>query len=662
MCGVAGFYRKNSYDSVMAERDLADLTSMLVNRGPDGQDYWIETDSSVAFSHTRLAIQGLGSQGTQPKISSSGRYVLTFNGEIYNHLPLRSALPLDVMNRLRQFSSDAVTLIELIEHFGIRQVVPKLRGMFAFAVYDRNERRLTLVRDSYGEKPLYVFNPPSGGETVYFSSSIKSFRNLNGFTGIHDEVGLEQYRNFGMTISPTTFFKNVRSVKPGTIQEYTMTGCKNSHSGGISEKTFTYIAESEDPIHPKSQIDTESHLTDLVHEAIVEACISDVDVGCFLSGGVDSTIVAAIASDALGYPLKSFSIGFPNTPHDESHYARSVASQLNLEHHEINFSAREFGEYADKCFDAYDEPFSDMSCIPTLAMAEFSSKKVKLVLTGDGGDEFFAGYDRHVTLPKIFKLLSFMPSPVRKLISRTLDLCTPNQLAVYYRFMQLGRFSSSADYGEFLRKFEKIRRFIDTEPSVEALYLTNLIKTKMSYRSDAQKSPLNLLNLPTCPWSENEAMNDMDPVAKILNLDQRIYLPNDIFRKSDASTMRFGLESRSPFANPLITNFANNLSTSEKIIKKESKHLLRKIARTKVSAALIDRPKKGFGVPLDRWMRNELKGWCYDHLMTAAANEDLFEKKLIVSAWNQHQRRELNNSEFLWLIISYQCWEKNEFI
>ena len=656
MCGIAGFYRKNSYDSGIAERDLAILTRPLFNRGPDGRDCWIDADSRVALSHTRLAIQGLGNQGSQPKISSSGRYVLTFNGEIYNHLALRSALPQEALKRVSKFSSDALTLIELIEHCGLIPIVPKLRGMFAFAVYDRKKRKLTLVRDSYGEKPLYVFRPTSRDETVYFSSSIKSFRNLNGFDGLRDEIGLEQYRNFGMTISPTTFFKNVRSVNPGTIQEYTITGGRNSSSGRISEKIFKYRPESEGLFRPESEIDIESRVTNLVHDAIVEACISDVDVGCFLSGGIDSTIVAAIASDALGYPLKSFSIGFPNTPHDESNYARSVASYLNLEHYEINLSAREFGEYADEYFDAYDEPFSDMSCIPTLAMADVSSQKVKLVLTGDGGDEFFAGYDRHVTIPKIFNLLSRIPPQLRNIITKSLNCFSPSQLTTLHKFLKLVSHSSNSDNAEFLRKFEKIKRFIDTGPSLSELYATNLLKTKKN--SGRLKSSFGLL---TDSW-EKILFNDSDPVSTILSLDQKIYLPNDIFRKSDASTMRFGLESRSPFVSPLITNFANNLSTSDKVVKMESKHLLRKIARTKVPAALIDRPKKGFGVPLDQWMRTDLKDWCYGHIIKAAKDEELFEKRIILNSWDQHITHGHNNSEFLWLIISYQCWKKHESI
>jgi len=638
MCGIAGYIGAKQTRNTAAEKILSDMCDSLEHRGPDSKGYFIDKSVGVFLGHRRLAIHDLSPQGSQPMTSWCGRYVIAYNGEIYNFLELR----IDLSEKGRKFhgTSDTEILINAIAEYGLDATLEKLVGMFAFSVFDRNEGKLYLVRDRLGEKPLYY--AMLNGQTV-FGSELKSLVCHPDWEGKLNYDVLGNYMRCGYVAAPQSIYQNCYSLLPGTYVVFDI-----QSNSKVLEKKYWDIDKiayscSQDILSDERQ--AMSLLDDLLTQSVSQKLLADVPVGAFLSGGVDSSLIVAKMCEIGTVSPKTFTIGFEEQDFNEAHHAKAISKYLKTDHTETYLTAKDSLAVIESLPDIYDEPFADSSQIPTILLSGVVRSNVTVALSGDGGDELFGGYNRYSWLQRYVHLKSKYPSSILNLVGKGMSLVNPSTINSMSRRLP-SRLSQKLVPRSLGEKILKVSHLL-TSPSLDEAYhrLTTVNpRYKRIFSESISSSEYN------APWPHSEAMM----CASLW--DQRGYLPGDILTKIDRAAMASSLETRIPFLDHRLVEFSWHCSPELKLANGQSKSILRKLLYQKVPKELIERPKSGFGVPIDRWLRGQLKNWAEDLLFGVSATKDIFNNIEVEKLWKEHQSKRANHQHALWTILMFLAW------
>jgi asparagine synthase (glutamine-hydrolysing) len=626
------------------------MADALAHRGPDDAGVWSDPGAGLVLAHRRLAILDLTPAAHQPMISGSGRFALAFNGEIYNHLHLRQQLEAShQLSRPWVGRSDTETLLAAIEAWGLEATLQRSAGMFALALWDRQERRLALARDRFGEKPLYwglVGESASLlGRRLAFASELSAFRALPDFDGAIDPAGLSAYFRLGCLPAPLTIHRGLQQLPPGHLLVLPAgpSGCAPAHLPASRPWWELIRAAAAATGTPSFAGETEAldALETVLLQAVREQAIADVPLGVFLSGGIDSSLITALLQRCASHPVRSFTIAFPEAGtgeagFDEGPQARAVAAHLGTDHTEVALTAAEARALIPSLPGLYSEPFADSSQLPThLVCREARRSGLTVALSGDGGDELFGGYNRHRLGPLLQRRFGPIPAPLRELLAKALDLWPVS-----------GR-------GLARDKRQKLVAAIRAAGSLEQLYavLTSVWPDPSTLLTRAWQPPWGAGDrgpLPPAP----------SPAERLMLADGLTYLPADILVKVDRAAMAASLETRAPFLDHRVAALAWHLPLSLKIPPRgPGKWALRRILSRHVPPALTDRPKAGFAMPIGPWLRGPLRGWAEDLLDPSLLRwQGFLRPEPIERVWKEHCSGRADHTPRLWSVLMWQAW------
>jgi asparagine synthase (glutamine-hydrolysing) len=633
MCGIAGFLAARGFFRTDAQQIIEAQTRTLLHRGPDDGGTWIDPDAGIALGHRRLSILDLSMAGHQPMVSASGRYVIILNGEIYNHLDIRARLQSAESAPCWRGHSDTETLLGSFDRWGIEFTLGLSTGMFAFAVWDRNEKMLTLARDRMGEKPLYYGR--HGGSFI-FGSELKALRVHPGFSAAIDRDVLAGYMRHGYIRAPQCIYEHTFKLLPGTYLQLPA----NQPPGSMpSPKSYWSLGEAvdqgcRDPFRGDEE-DAARILEDLLGRAVGMQSIADVSLGAFLSGGVDSSLVVALMQAQSSKPVKTFTIGFNEPRFDEAKYARAVADHLGTEHTELYVDANDAMRVIPRLPLLYDEPFGDSSAIPTYLVSQLARSKVTVSLSGDGGDELFGGYARYQRTDDIWRNVQRIPRPLRASMS--------------YGARAFGSLARASSIGPTL---QRVSRYLSASDAQECYEMQFSQHYGLPSAVLGESSGFSMRGV---PWPRSEARGAI--FNQMMTADANSYLPDDILVKVDRAAMAVGLESRIPMLDHRVVEFAWRLPLNMKVRQREGKWLLKKILRRHIPARLVDREKMGFGVPVGDWIRGPLREWAEDLLSAARLGQQgFFDARIVRARWAQYLRGGRLSSDGIWPLLMFQSW------
>ena len=615
------------------------MAGKLAHRGPDAEGIWAQPESGLGMAHRRLSIFDLSGAGAQPMQSHSGRYCIVFNGEIYNFEELRGALP---SSRWRGHS-DTEVFVEAVEAWGLKAALRRSAGMFAFALWDAHDRVLSLARDRLGEKPLYY---GIAGGALLFGSELKALTAWPEWRGDIDRDALDDYTRHGVIHAPRSIYRNVRKLPAASNLSISLAQARIA----LELKPQIYwSAQSVAEMAPSTLTDAEagSQLEVLLKRAVAGQMAADVPVGAFLSGGVDSSLTTALMQAGAGHAVKTFSIGFNESGYDEAQFAKSVAEYLGTDHTELYVTADEARAVIPALPAMFDEPFADSSQIPTYLVARFARRSVTVSLSGDGGDELFGGYNRHIWAERHWRAVQYLPLPVRMLAADTVRLFPPAVWDAVSRV--LPRRFRWTQFGDKLYKMADLVGAV-SDRQIYTLLIAQHRDSKSLVRGMEQRT---LLSGTHSLWERpGRATADNMMLA-----DAQGYLPDDIMVKVDRATMAVGLEARAPFLDHRVAEFALRLPMAQKIRNGTGKWLLRELLYRYVPKQLVERPKMGFAVPIDTWLRGPLRQWAGDLLDPARLRrEGFFHSDVVETAWREHLSGRRNWQHFLWNILMFEAW------
>jgi asparagine synthase (glutamine-hydrolysing) len=646
MCGICGFYSKSSS---FFDNTIEKMNSAISHRGPNNNGVWQDNDSGIVLGHQRLSIIDLSTAGHQPMKSNSGRFVLTYNGEIYNHLELRRELEIKNPGMKWRSNSDTETLLEGIESWGLEVVLKKIVGMFAFVLWDKKIRTLILAKDRMGEKPLYFGWQGKGINKVFiFGSELKALRAHPEFRGEINRDAIALQLRHSYIPSPYSIYKHIYKLRPGNYLELK----ENDLKVGLLPNSKPYWSVVDTAVSgvnnlpPLSEKNIKSDLEKLIQSSIKQQMMSDVPLGAFLSGGVDSSTVVALMQKTSSRPIKTFTIGFNEGDYNEANYAKKVAKHLGTDHTEMYVSAEQAMAVIPKLSTIYDEPFSDSSQIPTFLVSELAKKKVTVSLSGDGGDELFCGYNRYIESNNLWKKLRLIPLPFRKRLASLIESISPQ---TWNKLSKL--IPDSNKHSNFGDKMHKGASVLDCKELYDLYYRL------VSHWQNPNEIVLNSREPDTLLTSYKPEFPGLDSIQKMMTLDCITYLPDDILVKVDRAAMATSLETRTPFLDHRIVEYAHRIPQSSKLKNGQGKWILREILQKYVPKNLIERPKMGFGVPIDTWLRGPLKDWAESLLSeTRLRQEGYLNPDLIRIKWNEHLSEKKNWQYHLWDVLMFQAW------
>lgn len=636
----------------MRQRTLKRMTDAIAYRGPDDDGGWSDSDCRIALGHRRLAIVDLSDAGRQPMASASGRYVLVFNGEIYNHLTLRKRLEAAGQTAGWRGHSDTETLLSCFDAWGVECAVKESVGMFAFAVWDRHAQNLVLARDRLGEKPLYYGWQGQGRNASFlFASELKALRAHPACDAKINRDALCLLLRHNAIAAPYSIYEGIFKLTPGTILTVSMTrpepvvhtywSAANVARSGIAQAFSGSTSEAIEGL------DT------VLRQAVRGQMVADVPLGAFLSGGIDSSLVVALMQAQASSPVKTFSIGFEEQAYNEADYAKAVARHLGTDHTELYVSAREAMDVIPCLPDIYDEPFSDQSQIPTYLVSAMARRHVAVSLSGDGGDELFCGYERYqaaASMTALWAKIAPAPLPLRKLMARGITGLSPQ---VWDRIggvlaTALLRRTHPANLGHKLHKGAGVL----SSTSSNALY-----RSVMSHWHDPAAVVVNGHEPATVLSADTQSLDQLGSIERMMALDTLSYLPDDILVKVDRAAMAVSLETRAPFLDHRVVEFAWQLPNALKLCDGHSKWVLRQVLYRYVPRALIDRPKMGFAVPVGAWLKGPLREWAEALLDPARLrSEGYFHATAVRNKWNEHLGGTHNWEYHLWDVLMFQVW------
>jgi asparagine synthase (glutamine-hydrolysing) len=648
MCGIAGILRRGDKNQAAMVECVTRMTAALAHRGPDAGAIWTDGAAGISFGHRRLSVLDLTAAGAQPMHSDCGRFTVTFNGEIYNHLDIRCELEAIGNAPNWRGHSDTETLLYAVRTWGIERALQRFNGMFAFALWDAQTKTLTLCRDRFGEKPLFY-----GwiGADLVFASELKAFVAHPGWRGAIDRGALTAFMRYCYVPAPRTIWQGVRKLNSGSSVAFSP-----ATKADYLPRPEIYwsmrqhvVAGQRDRLTDPSEATGE--LERLLAQAVKRQLLSDVPVGAFLSGGIDSSIVVALMQAQSVRPVRTFSIGFAEAAFNEAIHARGVARHLATDHTEWIVAPSDARDVIPKLAQMYDEPFGDSSQIPTHLVASLARRSVTVALSGDAGDELFGGYNRHVWGVRLHARFRKLPVSVKRALAAVISTIAPEPsntighlagkiLPDRYRILRAG------DH------IAKIGRMMGARTSEDMYLLLSSI--------DDDPAGVVLGGAEPDSWfAEQMAEVDqpIDPLDRMTLSDALSYLTDDILQKVDRAAMSVSLETRVPFLDKDVAEFSCHAPPGMKVQNGQGKWLVRQVLDRHVPRHLIDRPKTGFSIPLDEWLRGPLKAWASDLLAPERLNgQGWFDPKRVNAVWAEHQHGGRSHGFWLWNVLMAQAW------
>lgn len=642
MCGILGFIDK----TVEVVPLVSAMLDALEHRGPDDCGFWDDQRLGVVLGQTRLSIVDLSAAGHQPMASSSGRFMIVFNGEIYNHQEIRAEISAIKSIRWKS-TTDTETLLEAIELFGVESALKKTIGMFALAIWDKQEETLSLARDRLGEKPLYYATTPKG---MVFSSELKGMRCHPSIDFIIDRNVLSSYLKYSAIPHPYTIYQGVWKLEPATIAVFNCAGERlKTYKYWDAFEVASQATEEMESLGYKAAVDL---LESKLSKAVTRQMMADVPLGAFLSGGVDSSVVVALMQKQSTIPVKTFTIGFDVPGYNEAEHALAVAKHLKTDHHELYVSEKDALDVIPLLPTIYDEPFGDSSQIPSYLVAKMAKSNVTVALSGDAGDELFGGYNRYTLTKSMWSKIHRLPLQLRRVFAAGLlevpvqswntympGFITSKYANIGYKIHRGAQVMSSKNEMELYRSL--ISRFQHVESWVNPAFNYKPLKTELDLSSN--QMPIG------------------DSIEQMMLLDLITYLPWDILTKMDRAAMSVSLETRIPMLDHTIVEFAWSLPMDYKLRNGKGKAILRDVLYKHVPKNLIERPKMGFGIPIATWLRGPLLDWAESLLDEKRLKEEgYFNAKTVLQHWNEHKSGKRDWEHQLWNVLMFQAWLENE--
>ncbi|QGM45235.1 asparagine synthase (glutamine-hydrolyzing) [Methylocystis heyeri] len=646
MCGLAGF---------IAARPPADMKTVISamadsvrHRGPDDEGAFADAEAGVALGFRRLAIVDLSAAGRQPMHSACGRYVLVFNGEVYNHRELRAVLEQEGCRPPWRGHSDTETLLAGFAEWGVVPTLERAVGMFAFALWDRIERRLTLGRDRFGEKPLYYGWVGQGAKRAFaFGSELKALRAYPGFANPVSRDALGLYLQYSVVPAPYSIYEGVFKLAPASLLTLRAEDLPDQR---LQIEPYWNAAQTarQGLANPfRDENEALSLLEAALHEAVGLQSVADAPLGAFLSGGVDSSMIVALMQAQSARPVQTFTVGFDEAGFDESPHALAVARHLGSDHHELRLGAADARAVIPLLPRLYDEPFADSSQIPTYLICKAASRRVTVALSGDAGDEHFGGYNRYIWARRVFGLLGRTPPALRRRLASAI-CATPSWI-----WSALG--SASGGVGGVARLEEKAHKLASRLQNVDSL--DDFYRSLVKEWPDGRLLALGAGFLPTQLDDAGLTAGVTEPEHRMMLWDSLTYLPDDILTKVDRAAMGVSLETRAPFLDHRVVELAWRLPLHMKIRDGQGKWALRQLLYKYVPRELIERPKAGFSIPLGQWLRGPLRDWAEDLLEESRLDrEGYLDAKPIREAWGRHLGGRRDCTGRLWSVLMFQAW------
>jgi asparagine synthase (glutamine-hydrolysing) len=647
MCGISGFLAPSGMlggDSLMT--DVRRMANALAHRGPDDYGEWLDAEAGVALGHRRLSIIDLSAEGHQPMVSASGRYVIVYNGEIYNYTDVRAELDGSAAPPQWRGHSDTEVMLAAFERWGIDGTLERCNGMFAIALWDRESRTLHLARDRMGEKPLYF---GTVGDRFAFGSELKALRALPEFSAEVDREALALFLRYNYIPAPWSIYRGIRKLVPGSRAEIRRRerafDVREIQYWDVNRVARSALAQPSTTDLPAALDALETRLSRSVRSRMV----ADVPIGAFLSGGVDSSMVVAMMQRASSRPVHTFSIGFEDKQFDEAPFAKRVAAHLGTDHIEVYVSGDDGLAVVPELPAMYDEPFADSSQIPTHLVSRVARSKVTVSLSGDGGDELFYGYERYVRGARLARTATRTPRFLRRGAAASLRAVRPAALDLAMRVME----PAIPTRLRFTHPGEKIHKLAAVlgESDPHALYLS-----LVSWWREGVPIAVG-----SAPESPHEALArsaaDLPFEQWMMLVDQCTYLPDDILAKVDRASMAVSLETRVPLLDHELVAYAWSIPQALKLRDGRGKFLLRELLCRHVPRELVERPKRGFAVPMAAWLRGPLRDWASALLDEARlTREGFLDAAAVARRWRQHLAGRVNAQDELWGVLSFQAW------
>ncbi len=635
MCGIAGLWRFDGGSEGELAATARAMTAAIAHRGPDGDGHWVEAAAGVALGHRRLAIIDLSPTGYQPMLSADGRFVVTYNGELYNRAEMAAELGVNWRG-----TSDTEVLVEAIAHFGIDGALERANGLFAFAAYDTRNQVLHLARDRLGIKPLF-YTRQAG--LFGFASELRGLQAIAGLALTIDLGAAASYLRYGCVPAPRCIYRDVEKLLPGCRLEVTRAG-QTSRTYWDHAAIARALQESPDT-RPDAVIDEELH--ELLFDSVKRQMVSDVPLGAFLSGGIDSSTVVALMQRASPRPVRTFSIGFNEPAFNEAVAARKVAEHLGTDHTELILTAADALALIPKLPAIYDEPFADSSQLPTYLVSTLARQHVTVALSGDGGDETFGGYVRYQGVDQLWRAARHVPGPLRRAAADAIALLSADawdQIA-----KPLPRRFKPTHLGDKILK--GAAALAQDGPLGMYRRLTSLTPQPEQFLIAAREAPDAVARL-------GDQTAGLDTVSQLRLLDMLTYLPDDILTKVDRASMAVGLEVRVPLIDHRVVEFAWRLSPERLIANGKGKRPLRAVLERYVPRALVERPKMGFGIPLGNWLRGPLRPWAEDLLSASALSHGLLDPVRVRRCFDTCMSGQGREISALWAVLQFQAWQQ----
>ncbi len=642
MCGIAGFFGAGSlWQAGQAADNLKKMTLAIAHRGPDAFGHWQDEEGYIALGHRRLSIVDLSDFGAQPMTSHNGRYVISFNGEIYNFLELKDEIETKHQPKWRGHS-DTEVVLEYVSLFGLEAFLDKLDGMFAFALYDKQTRALTLARDPFGEKPLY-YGYVAG--CLVFASEVKSIQALEAFKPEKDFDALANYFKYNYIPAPQSIFKNIRKLPAAHYTTFTPSLTAAQKMPPL--KPYWSAREAALAARPLDITMSEAvdHVEALLSKLIRRRMISDVPLGVLLSGGIDSSLVTALMQSVSDKQVKSFSIGFNIEGFNEADIAKATSQHLGTEHTSLMLNPENIMDIIPNIAQKYDEPFADSSQVPTFLVSQMARRNVTVAMSGDGADELFGGYNRYFYGQALWNKVGGLPVPMRQfggtLMANMPMALIESMVKVLPREFKAGRASE---------KMQKMARVLQSKTDID--FHDQFLATHEELPFIGDFKARNIAR-------ENALNGDLAFAQKAMIVDVENYMVDDVLVKVDRASMAVALETRTPYLNRELFDFAWSLPLDLKISKNQGKHVLRELLYKHVPESLMNRPKSGFAIPIGRWMKSDLRDWVETKLEGLEADTDfILDIDQVRKRWEAHKAGRRDYEAFLWSVIMYQDWCK----